>query len=344
MNIVKTENLKTDVLVKFSYPGKWDREYGMKMFLKQTPGEKGIWGNVKFEINNHKIRECDYWFVYENIDGYLFEKGICPRKNCYLITGEEASMWDYPQNYLNQFPGVITSRQDIEHAHSKFLHYISPWHVRKNYDELLSAEPEKTKKLSAIISNAAHLPIHKKRYALINKLKGHFKSKLDWYGKGEVELFDKWEGLAPYCFSIAIENSAYQHYFTEKIIDCFLASTIPFYWGCKNIEEYFPPESFIPIDIFDFEKSINIIEESLNNPEEFKKRYNFLKEAKNLCLNKYQLFPALSSFILSENAESEQREKIIIEDKEHYLKKKFTFKQRMFFHKEKIKAFLHGYN
>ena len=46
-------------------------------------------------------------------------------------------------------------------------------------------------------------------------------------------------------FHIAIENSKNKNYFTEKIIDCFLTKTIPIYWGCSNIEEYFNKDGFI---------------------------------------------------------------------------------------------------
>jgi Glycosyltransferase family 10 (fucosyltransferase) C-term len=40
-------------------------------------------------------------------------------------------------------------------------------------------------------------------------------------------------------FSIVIENSRQQNYFTEKIIDCLITKTIPIYWGCPNINEFF---------------------------------------------------------------------------------------------------------
>ena len=46
-------------------------------------------------------------------------------------------------------------------------------------------------------------------------------------------------------FGIAIENTQYNGYFTEKIMDCFLQKTIPIYWGCSNIEKYFDLEGII---------------------------------------------------------------------------------------------------
>jgi hypothetical protein len=46
-------------------------------------------------------------------------------------------------------------------------------------------------------------------------------------------------------FGVAIENFSHRGYFTEKILDCFLLKTIPVYWGCSNIEDYFDIEGII---------------------------------------------------------------------------------------------------
>ncbi|MDY0313775.1 MAG: glycosyltransferase family 10 [Bacteroidales bacterium] len=40
-------------------------------------------------------------------------------------------------------------------------------------------------------------------------------------------------------FHIAIENSCYNNYFTEKLMDCFQTKTIPIYVGAPNIDKFF---------------------------------------------------------------------------------------------------------
>jgi len=47
------------------------------------------------------------------------------------------------------------------------------------------------------------------------------------------------EPLFESMFHIAIENCSIKNYFTEKIIDCFQTQTVPIYYGCKNIGEFF---------------------------------------------------------------------------------------------------------
>jgi len=40
-------------------------------------------------------------------------------------------------------------------------------------------------------------------------------------------------------YSVVVESSSEPNYFSEKLIDCLITKTIPVYWGCPNIEEYF---------------------------------------------------------------------------------------------------------
>ena len=52
-------------------------------------------------------------------------------------------------------------------------------------------------------------------------------------------------------FGVVIENTSHRGYFTEKILDCFLLKTIPIYWGCSNIGDYFDIDGIIPFNNVD---------------------------------------------------------------------------------------------
>tara|TARA_X000001382_G_scaffold99076_2_gene73516 strand:- start:3647 stop:4513 length:867 start_codon:yes stop_codon:yes gene_type:complete len=56
------------------------------------------------------------------------------------------------------------------------------------------------------------------------------------------------EALFYSAFHVCIENQSVKHYFTEKLIDSFLTYTIPIYWGCPNIGDYFNLDGMIIID------------------------------------------------------------------------------------------------
>jgi hypothetical protein len=52
-------------------------------------------------------------------------------------------------------------------------------------------------------------------------------------------------------FGVVIENTSHRGYFTEKILDCFLLKTIPIYWGCTSIGDYFDIDGIIPFNNVD---------------------------------------------------------------------------------------------
>ena len=51
--------------------------------------------------------------------------------------------------------------------------------------------------------------------------------------------------LAEYRYSITVENSKSENYFTEKLIDCFRMGTVPIYWGSESIKDYFNMDGII---------------------------------------------------------------------------------------------------
>jgi hypothetical protein len=166
--------------------------------------------------------------------------------------------------------------------------------------------PQKTRSMSCIASDLTQLKGHRLRAGFVNLLRNH-KNPIDIFGRGADYLPDKLEGLLPYRFSIAIENTSAPHYFTEKINDCFLAYTVPVYYGCKNIGKYFPAGSFINIDITEPQKAIRKIEEIIEN-NDWEERLSAVQEARELVLNKYQpLAGAAAIFNASGNAGSKQQ-------------------------------------
>jgi hypothetical protein len=49
-------------------------------------------------------------------------------------------------------------------------------------------------------------------------------------------------------FAAIIENTSHRGYFTEKIMDCFALKTIPIYWGCSSIGDFFNTKGIIKFD------------------------------------------------------------------------------------------------
>lgn len=85
-----------------------------------------------------------------------------------------------------------------------------------------------------------HLPLVFYRSSQQSEIKDYGNNPL--LGGSKAELFQTFQ------FAIIIENSKQQNYFTEKIIDCLLSKTIPIYWGCPNIGDYFDTSGWIVIE------------------------------------------------------------------------------------------------
>jgi len=111
----------------------------------------------------------------------------------------------------------------------------------------------KTQVMSIMVSHKSYTPGHKYRHELVNYILKH-RLPIDIWGNGTKmyrqrfpesnNIYGDFKSMAEMCerymFTIAVENTSHGHYFTEKIVNPFLYNTIPLYWGCKNIEEYFP--------------------------------------------------------------------------------------------------------
>jgi hypothetical protein len=111
----------------------------------------------------------------------------------------------------------------------------------------------------------------KKFYVSSRAIKYNYFGQLDRvYGPQEGDIVlpndDKLE-LFKSKFSIIIENSADMNYFSEKLIDCLLAKTIPLYWGCNNISDFFDKSGII--SFYTIDELIQII-----NEIDFEKYYN----------------------------------------------------------------------
>lgn len=302
----------------------WPLSSQKEPYLKHTPKYSGIWGNYQFFVNS-PIETCDYWVVFEQLENN--ESCICSPKNTILITGEPPSIKKYRPDFLNQFEHIITCHKNI--VHQNVHHHIQghSWFVNKNYDELSSmGDIKKTRNISIITSNKVTTEGQRKRYEFALKLKDYFGDRIDLFGNGILKFEDKWDVLAPYKYSMIIENERCDDWITEKLFDCYLAHTFPFYYGCSNIMNYYNDKSYVIIDINDIKKSINIINNILEKETFYLEHLNHVLEAKKMTLEKYHLFAIIVDYIENNNINADNKKEIITIEKEKeifFLKRKF---------------------
>lgn len=144
--------------------------------------------------------------------------------------------------------------------------YIFTW-----YDDLLKRNPnkykrivtgstriwdgerkiyEKTKLCSLLVSKQMTTEAHRFRHQLAGLLENTTMN-IDIYGPNHLAYPTKLVAHKDYMFSIAIMNSCENSYFTEYLIDCFLCGTIPIFYGCPNVNEFFNMEGILHFTKFE---------------------------------------------------------------------------------------------
>lgn len=287
-----------------------------------TPGHDNRWGELQGVSDK---QEADYLVVLTGFPKYRSEKGslnllssvvrfILPvrlRKLLHRFRPAPPAIKHPAKIYLQMEPPEI-KQPDLNPSDFIFFgsyahhHHVSAWHVKKPFQELKSlAPPHSFKPLSAVVSGKNWTEAQKQRIETLLQVSRLYEE-IDVYGQGlDPEKFGqvykgplnyngdcKFKGLYGYRYSLAFENSRHENYFSEKLTDCFLCWSKPIYWGCPNILDYFPEESLACVDIFDSQAPEKIIEE-LSKPV----NYDAIREARELVMKKYNIWPALENII-----------------------------------------------
>ena len=299
----------TSIRVKFlSKAQSADRDY--ERWLRRFPGRIPRMGNCDF-IFEQGSTDYDWLAVYDDLPRKkgsrhpIWEEVLaCPRERTILITTEPSSIKLYGHGFLKQFGLVLTSQETkhIRHPGAIYRQCGLVWFhgmtdERGTYDGLMkNIEPSKLKDLSTVCSSKSMKhTLHQSRLEFTRALQSVMPN-MDVFGHGVREIDDKADALDPYRYHIAIENHICDHHWTEKLADPFLGYCLPFYHGCHNAADYFPEESFIPIDIHKFGETRERIEKAIRD-KEYEKRLPAIREARRLVMEEYATFPQLSRLI-----------------------------------------------
>jgi len=204
-------------------------------------------GDQHVQLRSGEI--CNYWYDKKHSGGYSLALFL----NQAAISND---VYRYPRN--RRVCLLTESPSNIAYRHVDTLEQNFP--VIFTHNEMLLAKgspyrklllgtswidvPEETnslqkKNLVSFIGSIQHGDEY--GYALRKQVVQSCLSddRVDCFGKGICEIDSKLTGLRHYAFSIAMENVQENHYFSEKLIDCILTETVPIYWGCPGISDYF---------------------------------------------------------------------------------------------------------
>ena len=183
------------------------------------------------------------------------------------------------------------------------------WHFNKTYSQLATEKiPKsdmKSEVISAIVTSNYFSDGQKLRLDFLKYLQKRDPTLINIYGRcrregftnfrGELPPFDKSRGLYPYKYTFATESASEINYFTEKIVDPILSETLCFYWGCPNLENYFP-KAFIRLELNDFEEDYLKMKQCLEK-DEWSNKLDYIRVAKYRIINQMQILPTLENII-----------------------------------------------
>lgn len=175
----------------------------------------------------------------------------------------------------DKFDYILTYDTELLKRGDKYLKYVVAQSRVSNSDSKIY---DKSKLVSMIASHKRISSGHKYRHEIYSKL--HNKHKFDMWGSGYKRFENKLDPLRDYYFSISVMNCKVNNFFTEVLVDNFRLGTVPIFWGCPNIGEYFDERGIITFD------SINELDDILNNLtiKDYTDRLEYIE--KNLILSK----------------------------------------------------------
>lgn len=245
---------------------------------------------VRFHYNNQI--DFNVYSKYD-VDVYIDKvvRGRVPANNIRIIIIEEprkGNLFRVVRNHSEYYTYLLTFHRELLKNNKKARRFLmmKPWITDYQFKE-------KEFSVSTVVGGKNHPSMegygmrheiwrHREEIEIPRKfyLSGtaqHWHTFVPWTEvnyDGELVLGDSKEPLFDSMFHIAIENTAIKNYFSEKLLDCFQAKTVPVYYGCRNIEEFFNPEGIIRV--WSIEEMVNAC--NMLTPETYEKMADAIEE------------------------------------------------------------------
>ncbi|MCP6762694.1 MAG: glycosyltransferase family 10 [Fischerella sp. CENA71] len=292
---------------------------------QQTPQPFGVWKNIQmrslaskpdfllmYQFNfpkpNHKKSWLDNFRKPQNsqikIESFL--RNVPKDKIIYLLRepplDEVVEKHKLAYKEAQKYCGYVSGPDDFAPT-PDYMPAI--WYHANSFRDLNEMPPPaKTSNCSWITSGINRTANHRQRLDFLKSLQNSGII-VDFYGrdlpnwvKSSGELSNKWYGMAPYYYNLAIENySGNNWYVSEKLWDALLAWCLPIYYGGSAADKLLPPGSFLRLPSLD-EKGIAYIQEVIASPDAWYIQKEAIAEARQVILHKLNLLNWVSDFVI----------------------------------------------
>ncbi|MBD2107802.1 glycosyltransferase family 10 [Nodosilinea sp. FACHB-13] len=302
---------------------------------KQTPEPFGIWGNMQLQSQNSKPDYLLlYQFNFHErlapkpqsksqrlLNALPFAKSAASVEALSQLPPQFSQVPKERTAFLLREPPLpeVRSQNLLNYAYARdYCGYVSGpddsapspaympaiWYVNVSFRELNEAPPpEKHSPCSWITSGINRTESHRQRLAFLQQLQ-ESGAPVEVYGRDlplgtrtAGELSNKWSGMAPYTYNLAIENFADNNWYaSEKLWDALLAWCLPIYYGGSAADKLLPSGSFLRLPSLDA-KGIEYIREVTASPDAWLEAKDTIAEARQVILHKLNLMNWLSEWV-----------------------------------------------
>ncbi len=258
-----------------------------------TPDHLGKWKNLEYTLN---FNEADYYIIFEGVPLDLREH-IDYSRSIYV---------QLEPPWLTHKDNFITKQNLMYKVEYESMFGVAMWWSYVPFNTFAEPYPFfKEKVFSCVMSNKIMKEGHRLRLEFLKKYVKKYNN-IDIFGWGlksenlgkcfvrTLHREDTAFGYKNYDYSFVCENGSYPNYATARLFDCILNRTIPIYWGCSNLDKYFPKDSYYAFDV-----QKNSIEELFEISQKPITKNNIiaLQEAKKITLYEYNIWEVLHKII-----------------------------------------------
>lgn len=163
----------------------------------------------------------------------------------------------FPDVY-DKFDFILTYYEPLlQHPSGKFRKsiYGGVWIPQSEWGLRL-----KTKRISMLYGSKKATRGHQIRHEISDALGDYYYERINYFGARGIPVDYSWQTklkvLKDFRYSIVVETCREDNLFTEILLDCFAVGTIPIFWGCPNIGEYFDERGILSFETIGELKSI----------------------------------------------------------------------------------------
>jgi hypothetical protein len=202
--------------------------------------------------------------IYFAIDWPSFDRGTSQDVTLIGMQAEPDAILNHRQLFIDNhknFDVILTHDDEILKACPNARLYVwgTTWIPPSVYNSINIAR--KQPRVSCITGSKCRTDGHRFRLDLYRNQK-HIQAPITWFRSSRDNpiirsvgfinnpiLGDNKEALfLDYQYSVSIENTRQNNYFTEKLLDCLMTKTIPIYYGCPNISNWFDTRGWVILE------------------------------------------------------------------------------------------------